>query len=170
MHLSRFVLATKLDVLQQLLEGDPKAIVGVAVAIPVAVLLIWLASKGRRTLNARRGRALHEELEGSQYTEHTAGVLIFELRHTHADIQTTICGHQTGRKVEHTSFTLPLPSGWNVEALHERLHSAQPAMGSFSVEAVDGAARFQCEGIGMPAAFFEEVMALTAALGESSVG
>ena len=127
------------------------------------------AGKARRKINAGRGKTLHSELVGSQLTEHDSGELVFELAYSHAGIDSVICGHQTGRKKEHTSFTLPLPPGWSAGQLLAGLSSAQPAMAYFSAEQVDDNARFQCEGIGMPGSFFDEMMSLTAAIIASEV-
>ncbi len=162
-----FFVGAKFDVLKDLLEGDPATIAVVAASLPFAALLIFFASKARRKLNAKRGRTLHGELEGSTHTEHSSGVLIFEVGYAHAGIQTVIRGHQTGRKLEHTSVSLPLPAGWTGEQLRASLQEEHPAMAYFSVEPLDGAVRFRCEGIGLPGAFFQGVMASTAGLLES---
>ena len=157
-----FVLASKVGVLQKLLEGDPQTIAGVAIAIPVTILLLFFAAKGRRAINARRGRGLHAELSGSRLVEHSSGELIFELHYEHQGIQTVISGLQTGRKSEQSTFTLPLPPGWTSAQLLAGLGAASDFMTNCSVEPHEAGALFRCEGIGLPGEFIQGIMAVTA--------
>ena len=101
-----FVVASKASVIQKLLEGDRETLVFLVVGLVVASGILFVAARARRAINARRGRSLHAELEGSTLTEHSSGELIFEIQWAHAGIETRICGHQTGRKLEHQ---LPCP-------------------------------------------------------------
>ena len=162
MNPSSFVLASKLGTLQKLLEGDPQTITFLLIAIPVTVGILFLAAKARRGINARRGRTLHGELAGSRLVEHASGALIFEVHHEHMGVQTVVCGLQTGRKSEQTTFTLPLPPGVRPEKLREALCAASDFMEHCSVESHPAGALFRCEGIGLPGAFIEGILAVMA--------